>query len=112
MIRAGDIIKLGKRMVRVACMPGGSLCQDARGRVAVRNILTHRLSYIPATRLLKGQKTDASERLDAAVACLQEVERWLCVLEHGPDDIDERTHGQMLQRVRTALLYVTSERSS
>lgn len=89
MIRAGDVIALGARRVRVSCMPDGrSLCLDARGRIAVRNILTHRLSYLPASRLLRGQTADTAAHLDAALACLRDVERW---------------HEEMLEKVRGVL---------
>lgn len=51
-IRVGDVFDLGIRRVKVSGMPGGAtVCRDHRGRVAVRNVETDRLSYLPEWRL-------------------------------------------------------------
>lgn len=53
-IFVGKVIDLGGRHVRVCGMPDGvTVCRDYRGRVAVRNFASNRLSYIPEWRLLK-----------------------------------------------------------
>lgn len=57
-LSAGDVIALGQRSVRVCGMPDGeTLCLDHRGRVAVRNLETNRLSYVPKYRLLRAGYT-------------------------------------------------------
>lgn len=55
-IQTGDLFTLGSRTVIVA---GGRnyVMRDHRGRVAVRNTQTNRLSYIPEWRLLKARKS-------------------------------------------------------
>ena len=54
MIKGGDVIALGTRHVRVLHGSFGPL-KDWRGRVAVRNVETDRLSYIHELRLLKAK---------------------------------------------------------
>lgn len=48
--RLPEVIQLGNRKVRLL---GAVLLRDHRGRVAVRNVETNRLSYIPEWRLRK-----------------------------------------------------------
>jgi hypothetical protein len=51
-LKVGDLIDLGcGRIVRVADARDGSVARDHRGRIAVRNAATNRLSYIPEQRL-------------------------------------------------------------
>jgi hypothetical protein len=52
-IKPGDVFGLDGRIVVVQAMPDGvTTCRDDRGRVAVRNAQTGRLSYVRAGRLL------------------------------------------------------------
>ena len=55
---AGEVIALDGRHVRVSALPDGTICRDYRGRVAVRNFATNRLSYIPEWRLLKAKRSE------------------------------------------------------
>lgn len=53
----GEVIWLDSRWLRVSGMPDGeAVCRDHRKRVAVRNVATNRLSYIPDWRLLKARR--------------------------------------------------------
>lgn len=60
----GDVCVLGKRHLRILAMPndGQTICRDHRMRIAVRNVVTNRLSYIPEWRLLKSSRTSVDER--------------------------------------------------
>lgn len=56
-ITAGEVIELGERQVRVvAYRDDGVVVRDYRKRVAVRNVATNRLSYVPEWRLLKAKR--------------------------------------------------------
>jgi len=69
-LRAGHEFNLGDgRVVRVMLARDYvSVCRDSRGRVAVRNVLTHRLSYMQesdlqrAARKFTGAASDGSPR--------------------------------------------------
>lgn len=51
-ISVGKVFVVGSRLVRVSGMPDGvTLCRDNRGRIAVRNVETNRLSYVSEPRL-------------------------------------------------------------
>lgn len=50
------------RIVRVSGMPDGTVCRDSRGRVAVRNVATNRLSYLPEGMLKSMPRIDAALR--------------------------------------------------
>lgn len=54
-------------------------------------------------RTRKAKQAAERARVEAMHACLVDVARWLDVLEHGPDEIDEPSHEEMRQRVLTAL---------
>jgi hypothetical protein len=69
---SGDVIALGTRTVRVSGMPDGTLCRDGRKRVAVRNVATNRLSYIPERRLIAA--THTPQPPPDTEACLSNVE--------------------------------------
>ena len=61
-LAVGDVIDLGGRKVRVIGKPDGvSMFMDHRGRIAVRNVETHRLSYIPKLRLLAARRRPARQ---------------------------------------------------
>jgi hypothetical protein len=52
-VQVGAIVTLGDRTVRVMGMPDDvTVCRDHRKRIAVRNVATDRLSYVPERRLL------------------------------------------------------------
>jgi hypothetical protein len=51
-----EIVSLSGRNLRVSVSPDGQIYRDRRGRVAVRNITTNRLSYISERRLLKAKQ--------------------------------------------------------
>jgi hypothetical protein len=53
----GDVVTLGQRRVRVVGDRSGFLSMDSRGRVAVRNVDTGRLSYMNERQLLKAKRT-------------------------------------------------------
>lgn len=63
-LSAGEVIDLMGRELRVMAMPDGTtLCRDHRKRIAVRNVMTNRLSYVPEQRLLQAKsETDKSGR--------------------------------------------------
>ncbi len=53
-LRPGEVIRLDGRWLRVLGTPDGeAICRDQRKRIAVRNVATNRLSYIPEWRLLR-----------------------------------------------------------
>lgn len=53
----GEVITMQDRALRVSGMPDGmTVCHDSIGRVAVRNVATNRLSYIPVWRLIKARR--------------------------------------------------------
>lgn len=58
---AGEVIALGTRHVRVSAMPDGTICRDHRRRIAVRNVATNRLSYVPEWRLLRAKGVNPYE---------------------------------------------------
>lgn len=51
-LEVGEVIALDFRRVRVVGNQDGTICRDVRGRIAVRNEATNRLSYIPEWRLI------------------------------------------------------------
>ncbi|HEX8030304.1 MAG TPA: hypothetical protein VF491_17640 [Vicinamibacterales bacterium] len=57
----GDVFKRGSRQVQVcgdpAKGPVDGIYRDFRGRVAVRNLETNRLSYVPERSLIKPVRT-------------------------------------------------------
>lgn len=64
-----DVVSVGAlfrcddgRIVRVSGMPDGTVCRDSRGRVAVRNVTTNRLSYLPEGMLKSMPRIDAALR--------------------------------------------------
>lgn len=57
-LAVGEIVALGPRAVRICGMPDGlTICRDGRRRIAVRNMETDRLSYVPEWRLFRGRYT-------------------------------------------------------
>ena len=61
----GEVIALGARFVRISGMPDNvTVCRDYRGRIAVRNFATNRLSYIPEWRLLRAKRDHARVKHD------------------------------------------------
>lgn len=58
----GDVIDLGVRRVRIlGNRDGVTLCRDGRMRIAVQDVYTNRLSYVPEWRLRGNRKTLAVE---------------------------------------------------
>lgn len=93
-LAAGEVIDLDGRMIRISGMPDGSLCRDVHRRIAVRNVETDRLSYIPEWRLLRCPAKDAEIAKQAArIAALETALRdlWWARRQrhHGymPDDV-------------------------
>lgn len=52
--RGGDVVVLGERRLCVMAADDGGPLTDGRGRIAVRNVSTDRLSYIPKWSLRRG----------------------------------------------------------
>ena len=52
-IPGGTVFQLGDSRVRLVLMSDGTPCRDHRGRLAVRNVETNRLSYVSERRLSK-----------------------------------------------------------
>ncbi len=65
-LSCGEVLALGSRKVRISSMPDSmTLCRDHRGRIAVRNVATNRLSYIPEWTLLRAKGVPIKSRVAA-----------------------------------------------
>lgn len=69
-VSSGEVIVLSPtRQVRISSMPDGvTICRDHRGRIAVRNVSSNRLSYIPEWALLKAKGIPVGQRAAAMIA--------------------------------------------
>ena len=65
-LELGDVIEVAPgRRVRLRLGPAaGSIRRDWRGRIAVRNVTTNRLSYIPEARLLRAKQNGRWTRIE------------------------------------------------
>ena len=65
-LELGDVIEVAPgRRVRLRLGPDtGSIRRDWRGRIAVRNVTTNRLSYIPEARLLRAKQNGRWTRIE------------------------------------------------
>lgn len=88
-IRGGDEICFkNRRRVRVLHDSDGSLLRDYRGKVAVRNVDTDRLSYIPEHRLINSKR-----------AQIQRESLMICAT---PEELDWLRHAASLRRLPVA----------
>lgn len=78
-LSAGEVLALGARSVRISSMSDGAICRDHRGRIAVRNVSTNRLSYIPEWALLKAKGVPVGLR---RAAMIEDVEPLRTALLH------------------------------
>lgn len=60
-MKAGDVVTLGAREVVIVGVSFGALVTNWRGAVAVRNLATNRLSYIPKWKLEKATARAAED---------------------------------------------------